>query len=109
MNWGPVIMQWATLISPAFNVLDPLLEYFISEVLYTNISCECTAGNVWYVEGDVDGSCSFIGLDITRMYNYLRHYWSELIPCPNCPLPMAVIHSNYEDIIAGIDFDYNRL
>lgn len=95
--------------SGAFNVLDPLYGIFYFRGLVTPTpSCECTPGNVWYVEGDVDSSCSYIGLDISYMYNYLRHYWSELAPCPDCPpAGWPSSGSNYEELIAGIDFDYS--
>ncbi len=41
----------------------------------------------FYAPGDVNGSCSFNGLDITYMVNYFKG--GDLpVPCPSCP-PMG--------------------
>ncbi|UCE66489.1 MAG: carboxypeptidase regulatory-like domain-containing protein, partial [Candidatus Zixiibacteriota bacterium] len=95
--------------SGSFNILDPLYSvYYFNGMVSPAYSCECTQGNVWYVESDVNGSCSHNGLDITYMFSYLRHYWSELTPCPDCPpADWPSSGSNYEQIIADIDFDYD--
>jgi len=95
--------------SDNFNVLDLLYGmYYFRGMVNPSSLCECTLGNSWYVQGDVDGSCSFIGLDITRMYNYLRHIWTELTPCPDCPpVGRSSSNLNYEELIVGIDFDYS--
>ncbi|UCC79676.1 MAG: hypothetical protein JSW64_15650, partial [Candidatus Zixiibacteriota bacterium] len=49
--------------------------------------CECTWGDIWYVAGDVNGSCNYNGLDISFGVEYLKMnpQYPELIPCPDCP------------------------
>ncbi len=47
-------------------------------------SCDCPPHGVWYVVGDVNASCTFTGLDITKMVAYLKG-GTPLVPCPDCP------------------------
>ena len=43
------------------------------------------AGGCDYVVGDVNGSDSYNGLDITYGVSYLKGIQTELFPCPDCP------------------------
>jgi hypothetical protein len=95
--------------SSSLNVLDPLygMYYFMGGADPPYL-CECTVGNEWTVACDANGNCVFNGLDLAAMYDYFRHYSSEVTPCPDCPpAEWPLSNSKFEEIIASIDFDYN--
>ncbi len=46
--------------------------------------CECTTGNIWFVSGDVNASCTYNGLDITYGVAYFKG-GPLPISCADCP------------------------
>ncbi|HBC45968.1 MAG TPA: hypothetical protein DCZ43_02875 [candidate division Zixibacteria bacterium] len=51
---------------------------------YFHCFCNYPPQGAWFVAGDVNGSCSFTGLDITYMVRYFKGGPAP-IACPDCP------------------------